>query len=156
MDETDDNILNSTMEQININLIACKNSSDGQNNLLNEILNRIDKLEKTYTSVNTDLIIQNIKMSEILNGKLEEPKFEIPSSSNTEQSHDNTQCKEKELYFYERNGMFSIHGSGTFDNKSKIKSLGNCEWSSFNKTWDVLTSREKLYEIFPNIIEKEK
>ena len=55
MDETDDNILNSTMEQININLIACKNSSDGQNNLLNEILNRIDKLEKTYTSVNTEL-----------------------------------------------------------------------------------------------------
>jgi len=137
------------------------NSQEEQMKILSEILSRIDKLEKTYVSINADLINQNIKMSEIVNGKLEEPDFEMPQTNNSNDNNLNNENSSneqrvKELFYYEKNGQFSIHGSGTFDNKTQIKSLGHCEWNSLNKTWDVITTKEKLLETFPNIIEKEK
>ena len=141
------------------------NLQEEQMKVLSEILLRIDKLEKTYVSINADLINQNIKMCEIVNGKLDEPDFEMPQINNSNNnSNDNNLNNEnssneqrvKELFYYEKNGQFSIHGSGTFDNKTQIKSLGHCEWNSLNKTWDVITTKEKLLETFPNIKEKEK
>lgn len=129
-----------------------------QISMLSEILTRIEKLEKTYVSINGDLINQNIKMSELINGKLEEPEFEMPQTTN-DNNNDNNSSNEirfKELFFYEKNGQYCIYGPGTFDNKTKIKSLGSAEWNSINKTWDIVTSKEKIIEIFPNIIEKEK
>lgn len=137
-------------------------SQHEQMNMLSEILTRIEKLEKTYVSINADLINQNIKMSELLNGKLEEPEFEMPQSTTSNGSNESNdtnsknEIRVKELFFYEKNGQFSIHGPGTFDNKTQIKSLGSAEWNSINKTWDVVTTREKIIETFPNIIEKEK
>lgn len=140
-------------------------SQQEQMNMLSEILTRIEKLEKTYVSINADLINQNIKMSELLNGKLEEPEFEMPQSTTSNGSNGSNESKDtnsnnetrvKELFFYEKNGQFSIYGSGTFDNKTQIKSLGSAEWNSINKTWDIVTTREKIIETFPNIIEKEK
>lgn len=143
-------------------------SQQEQMNMLSEILIRIEKLEKTYVSINADLINQNIKMSELLNGKLEEPEFEMPQSTNSNGSNgsnrsndnnstnSNNETRVKELFFYEKNGQFSIHGPGTFDNKTQIKSLGSSEWNSINKTWDIVTTREKIIETFPNIVEKEK
>lgn len=137
-------------------------SQQEQMNMLSEILTRIEKLEKTYVSINADLINQNIKMSELLNGKLEEPEFEMPQSTisngsnGSNDTNSNNETHVKELFFYEKNGQFSIHGPGTFDNKTQIKSLGSAEWNSINKTWDIITTREKIIETFPNIIEKEK
>jgi len=160
-DNTDvmtDTLLNSTLnnsnEQLTQFMNVYKTSQDEHMKLLNVILNKIDNLEKTYTSINKDLINQNIKMCEILNGKLEEPDFEMPN--NTDQQNENNPSKEKELFYYEKNGMFAIHGPGTFDNKHKIKSIGSCEWNSFNKTWDIVTTKDKLLETFPNIINKVK
>lgn len=108
------------------------------------IFDKLSTIEKTYISLNADLIIQNIKMSEQLNGKLEEPEFEMPQDST-----------EKELFYYQNNGIIIIHGPGTFDNRPTLKQFG--EWNSTNKTWDInkLTEEELLLK-FPKIIKKEK
>lgn len=115
--------------------------------LINKILERLDNIEKTYVSINADLINQNIKMSEILNGKLKEPH-----SPNIENNNNNNVIKE--LYFYELNNKVIVYGPGTFDNKPILKQYG--EWNSFNKSWDLTLDLEILYEKFPNIIKKEK
>jgi hypothetical protein len=111
---------------------------------INLIFDKLGTIEKTYISLNADLIIQNIKMSEQLNGKLEEPEFEM--------SQDST---EKELFYYQNNGIMIIHGPGTFDNRPTLKQFG--EWNSSNKTWDLnkITEEELLLK-FPKIIKKEK
>ena len=111
---------------------------------INLIFDKLSTIEKTYISLNADLIIQNIKMSELLNGKLEEPEFEMPQDST-----------EKELFYYQNNGIIIIHGPGTFDNRPTLKQFG--EWNSTNKTWDLnkITEEELLLK-FPKIIKKEK
>ena len=123
-----------------------------QQMLLSEILERLNVIEKTFVSMNADLINQNIRMSEILNGKLKEPDFEISDSSNNGNS-DNSN-KEKELYYYENNGKIIVYGPGTFDNRPVLKQFG--EWNSINKSWDLSISNDVLLEKFPNIIQKEK
>jgi hypothetical protein len=94
-------------------------------NILSETSLRMDKLEKTYVSINADLINQNIKMSELLNGKLEEPEFEIPESAKNKSEQSEGEQRIKELYYYEKNGQFAIHGPGTFDNKSQKANKNN-------------------------------
>lgn len=121
-------------------------------NKLNEILDKINNIEKTYVSINSDLITQNIKMSEILNGKLKEPDFEIPK--NDSDSESSTGKSIKELYYFEKNGQFIVHGPGTYDNRPILKQYG--EWDSFNKTWNLIVEKETLLEKLPNIIEKSK
>lgn len=113
--------------------------------LLNQILEKLNKIEKTFVSMNADLINQNIKMSELLNGKLKEPDFEISSDNSN---------KEKELYYYENNGKVVVYGPGTFDNRPTLKQYG--EWNSFNKSWDLTVNLNILLEKFPLIIKKEK
>ena len=120
--------------------------------LLNQILERLDKIEKTFVSMNTDLINQNIKMSELLNGKLKEPDFEMPDNSNQQNSENSN--KEKELYYYENNGKIIVYGPGTFDNRPTLKQYG--EWNSFNKSWDLTIDLNILLEKLPKIIKKEK
>lgn len=120
--------------------------------LLSQILERLDKIEKTFVSMNADLINQNIKMSELLNGKLKEPDFEMPDSSNQQKSENSN--KEKELYYYENNRKIIVYGPGTFDNKPILKQYG--EWNSFNKSWDLTVDLNILLEKLPKIIKKEK
>jgi len=120
--------------------------------LLTQILEKLNKIEKTFVSMNTDLINQNIKMSEILNGKLKEPDFEMPDSSNQQNSENSN--KEKELYYYENNGKIIVYGPGTFDNRPTLKQYG--EWNSFNKSWDLTVDLNILLEKLPKIIKKEK
>lgn len=134
------------------NQIQTQTILQGHEVLLTQILEKLDKIEKTYVSLNADLINQNIKMSEILNGKLKEPDFEIPESS-TQQNADNF-IKEKELYYYENNGKIIVYGPGTFDNKPTLKQFG--EWNSFNKSWDLTIDLNILLEKLPKIIKKEK
>ena len=62
---------------------------------INLIFDKLSTIEKTYISLNADLIIQNIKMSELLNGKLKEPNFEMPDNSNKQNAENYN--KEKEL-----------------------------------------------------------
>jgi len=120
--------------------------------LLTQILEKLNKIEKTFVSMNADLINQNIKMSEILNGKLKEPDFEMPDSSNQQNSENSN--KEKELYYYENNGKIIVYGPGTFDNRPTLKQYG--EWNSFNKSWDLTVDLNILLEKLPKIIKKEK
>ena len=133
-----------------------------QNKLI-EILDKINNIEKTYVSINSDLIAQNIKMSEMLNGKLKEPEFEMPKnegngngngSINDSDSESSTGKSIKELYYFEKNGQFIVHGPGTYDNRPILKQYG--EWDSFNKTWNLIVEKETLLEKLPNIIEKSK
>lgn len=112
--------------------------------LLTKILQKLNKIEKTFVSMNTDLINQNIKMSELLNGRLKEPDFEMTDSSN----------KEKELYYYENNGKIVVYGPGTFDNRPILKQYG--DWNSFNKSWDLTIDLNVLLEKLPKIIKKDK
>jgi hypothetical protein len=123
-----------------------------QQMLLTQILEKLDKIEKTYVSMNADLINQNIKMSELLNGKLKEPDFEMPDSSNQQNSENSN--KEKELYYYENNGKIIVYGPGTFDNRPTLKQYG--DWNSFNKSWDLTVELNILLEKLPKIIKKEK
>ena len=123
---------------------------------LNEIIQRIDTLEKTYVSMNSDLINQSIRMSEIAYGKLKEP-LSLPTDgidTNSQTEINNNADKEKELYYYENNGKVIVHGPGTYDNRPTLKRFG--EWNSVNKTWDLSIILETLLEKFPNIIQKEK
>lgn len=135
-------------------------------NKLNEILNKINNIEKTYVTINSDLIAQNIKMSEILNGKLKEPDFEMPENVNGKSNRNENGTKNdsdsesstgkpiKELYYFEKNGQIIVHGPGTYDNRPILKQYG--EWDSFNKTWNLIVEKETLLEKLPNIIEKFK
>lgn len=131
-----------------------------ENELLTKILDKLDKIEKTYVALNADLINQNIKMSELLNGKLEEPEFEMPetSSSQNNENHksnnDSNSPKQKELYYYENDGKIIIHGPGTYDNRPVLKQFG--EWNSINKSWDLTIELCTLLEKLPNLIKKEK
>ena len=127
--------------------------SISQQMLLTQILEKLDKFEKTFVSINTDLINQNIKMSELLNGKLKEPDFEMPESSSNQQNSENSN-KEKELYYYENNGKIIVYGPGTFDNRPTLKQYG--DWNSFNKSWDLTVDLNILLEKLPKIIKKEK
>ena len=111
--------------------------------LLNTLIKKIDNLEKTYISINKDLINQNIKMSELLNGKLKEPEFD---------AEHNLEKKDKELFYYENNGKIIVYGSGTYENRPILKQYG--EWNSFNKTWDLIIDKNELLIKFPNIIYK--
>lgn len=120
--------------------------------LLTQILEKLNKIEKTFVSMNADLINQNIKMSEILNGKLKEPDFEMPGSSSNQQNCENSN-KEKELYYYENNGKIIVYGPGTFDNRPTLKQYG--DWNSFNKSWDLTVDLNILLEKLPKIIKKE-
>lgn len=115
---------------------------DQINNKLNTIVDKIDNLEKTYVSLNTNLIEQNIKMSLLLHGKLEEPNFEESTD------------KVKELYYYSSNDLIIVYGPGTFDNKTELSKYGS--WNNNNKTWDLVISNETLLEKFPFIIFKSK
>lgn len=128
-------------------------SSVSQQMLLTQILEKLDKIEKTFVSMNADLINQNIKMSELLNGKLKEPDFEMPDSSSNQQNSENSN-KEKELYYYENNGKIIVYGPGTFDNRPILKQYG--DWNSFNKSWDLTVDLNILLEKLPKIIKKEK
>ena len=128
-------------------------SSVSQQMLLTQILEKLDKIEKTFVSMNADLINQNIKMSELLNGKLKEPDFEMPDSSSNQQNSENSN-KEKELYYYENNGKIIVYGPGTFDNRPTLKQYG--DWNSFNKSWDLTVDLNILLEKLPKIIKKEK
>lgn len=127
-------------------------STISQQILLSKILEKLDNIEKTFVSMNADLINQNIKMSELLNGKLKEPDFEMPGSSNQQNSENSN--KEKELYYYENNGKIIVHGPGTFDNRPTLKQFG--DWNSFNKSWDLNVDLNILLEKLPKIIKKEK
>ena len=143
-------------DQLNSNDTDHSNNGNNANTkelvLLTTILEKLDKIEKTYVSMNADLINQNIKMSELLNGKLKEPDFEMPDSSNQQNSENSN--KEKELYYYENNGKIIVYGPGTFDNRPTLKQYG--EWNSFNKSWDLTIDLNILLEKLPKIIKKEK
>uniref|UniRef100_A0A6C0LDZ6 Uncharacterized protein n=1 Tax=viral metagenome TaxID=1070528 RepID=A0A6C0LDZ6_9ZZZZ len=128
------------------------NETPSQQMLLTQILEKLNKIEKTFISMNADLINQNIKMSELLNGKLKEPDFEMPDSSK-QQNLDNSN-KEKELYYHENNGKIIVYGPGTFDNRPTLKQYG--DWNSFNKSWDLTVDLNILLEKLPKIIKKEK
>ena len=127
-------------------------SNDNVIKLLTEILSRIDKIEKTYVSLNADLINQNIKMSEIVNGKWKEPDFEMPDlTSGTSGSNEN-QIKHKDLFYYEINNKVIVYGPGTYDAREKINKFG--EWNKLNKCWDLIIEEQKLLELVPYIVKK--
>jgi len=117
--------------------------------LLQQLIQKIDNLEKTFISLNSNLIQQNIELSKKVNGKLPDP-----TAVNEETNGNGSATGTKELYYYKNNGKIIIHGPGTYDNKDKFREYGG--WNSVNKTWDLVIEENKLIEILPNIIMKEK
>ena len=112
---------------------------------INNILEKIENLEKTLISINKDLIAQNIKLSEVVF-----PSY-INKNFNTE-SEDIE--KEKELFYEEiDSNIYNISGTGTYDNKDKIKTNGGT-WDKSNKCWTLYLDIEKIREIFPKIKNK--
>ena len=131
---------------------------------LDDISNRIENIEKTYVSMNADLINQNIRMSEIVNGKLQEPESQVSNEINKTSDNNNTINKnnennethefKKELFYYENNGKIIVHGPGTYDNRPILRQL-----YILNPMFYLLSSIhhiDVLKEKLPNIIEKEK
>ena len=142
-----------------------ENSDNNNDNYFLQILTKLDNIsksieniEKTYVSMNADLINQNIRMSEIVNGKLQEPENPVSNNesnaSNASNISNETHEFKKELFYYENNGKIIVHGPGTYDNRPILRQYG--EWNSANKTWDLVCTIDVLKEKLPNIIEKEK
>ena len=139
-------------------------------NILNNILTRIDNMEKTYVSLNADLIKQNIVMTELLNGKLKEPDFEMPDLNNTNSNNNNNSndsnsnnisngtnengTVQKDLFYYENNNKIIVYGPGTYDNRSVLGPYGS--WNSINKSWDLVVEKNILLEKIPYLIYKMK
>jgi len=121
--------------------------------LLLKILNKIEKIETSLLSVNTDLISQNIRLSEAAIGKLPEPETNDPSPSPSTGSN-NASAGTKDLFYCERNNKVYVYGPGTFDNKQKLKENG-ANWNGSNKSWELVIEIEQLNELFTNIKEKE-
>lgn len=122
--------------------------------LLNQILDKLNKMESTFISINADLINQNIKMSEIINGKLKEPNLNTHETKNTPNDNNTQNVINKELYYYENNGKIIVYGPGTYDNRPILKDYG--DWNSFNKSWDLNIDINILLDKLPKIIKKEK
>ena len=55
----------------------------------------------------------------------------------------------KELFYTESNNKIIITGAGTYDNKEKLKKIG--QWNGINKSWNCVIEISKLIEMFPNI-----
>lgn len=129
-------------------------------NILNNILTRIDNMEKTYVSLNADLIKQNIVMTELLNGKLKEPDFEMPDGSNESNGTNGNNgtnengTAQKDLFYYESNNKIIVYGPGTYDNRSVLGPYGS--WNSINKSWDLVIEKNILLEKIPYLIYKIK
>ena len=126
-------------------------------NILNNILTRIDNIEKTYVSLNADLIKQNVVMTELLNGKLKEPDFEMPDGSNESNGNNGTNengAAQKDLFYYESNNKIIVYGPGTYDNRSVLGPYGS--WNSINKSWDLVVEKNILLEKIPYLIYKMK
>ncbi len=158
----DDNIILELLKQLNnvnnkLELMEKKIESFGKIYNFN-----LEKIEKGLLSINTDLINQNIKMSDIAFGKLPEPQqLENSSSNNSSNNSCNNNLNSnsvkdniKNLYYYEQNNAFIVYGPGTYDNKEKLKKHG--EWNGINKNWKLTITKELLLEEFKNIIEKEE
>tara|TARA_B100002051_G_C16541322_1_gene537716 strand:+ start:274 stop:693 length:420 start_codon:yes stop_codon:yes gene_type:complete len=116
------------------------------NSKLSDLTDKIDNMEKTYVTLNTNLIQQNIKMSTLLYGKLEDP--------NLQNDQENLETQVKELYYYVSNNTIIVHGPGTFDNKTELSKYGS--WNGNNKTWDLVIDKNVLLDKFPSIIFKSK
>jgi hypothetical protein len=112
---------------------------------INTILEKIDNLETTLISINKDLIAQNIKLSEVV----------YPNYINKNLTNENEDIeKEKELFYEEIDtNLYNISGSGTYDNKDKIKTNGGT-WDKSNKCWTLYLDIQKIQEIFPKIKKK--
>ena len=134
------------MENVNVNINEIFKKLD-------DISNRIENIEKTYVSINAELISQNIKMSDIINGKLQEPVNTVSSEISKTDDNETHEFK-KDLFYYENNGKIIVYGPGTYDNRPTLRQFG--EWNSTNKTWDLICTINILKEKLPNIIEKEK
>ena len=150
------------MEKSALNLEKMEKRIDSKfDNLEKSNAFNLEKIEKGLLSINTDLINQNIKMSDIAFGKLPEP-LPLPNENGTgnssnnfgSSSNENSDNSTKELYFYEQNNALVVYGPGTYDNKDKLKKFG--EWNGINKNWKLTISRETLFQEFKNITEKEK
>ena len=108
---------------------------------LNVLINKIDEIEKTYISMNADLINQNIRMSEMVNGKLPEPP--------------DVQTDIVKDLFYTKNNedKIIVYGPGTFDKRPILRKFG--EWNSSNKCWILNITYEELIKNFPHIVNKD-
>ena len=125
------------------------------NELLQTLIQKVDNLEKTFIALNANLIQQNIELSKKVNGKLPDPTpVNDETNGNGSNGSNGSTTGTKEIYYYKNNGKIIIHGPGTYDNKDKFREYGG--WNSVNKTWDLVIEENKLIEILPNIIMKEK
>lgn len=112
-----------------------------------ELAQRFDSLEQKLTGlieINQALQKKNLQLSEQLYGRVAEPMN--PSSGGD---------SKKDLYYSTvADGVYLIHGPGTYDYKEKIKSLTGAEWRKDRKAWQVATTIEDLQAIIPEITEK--
>lgn len=106
------------------------------------IRQQLEELSSTMSGLielNQSLVKQNLKLSTQLSGKVKDPEPVSP--------------KEKELFYYEKGeGIYVIHGSGTYDNREQIKKL-NGTWDKEIKGWQVICTLNQIKEIFPSISE---
>jgi hypothetical protein len=115
--------------------------------LTSELSQRLETIEQKLTGlieINQTLLKQNLQLSERLHGRIAEP-VNSPSGGDNK----------KELYYSTiAEGVYLIHGPGTYDYKEKIKSLTGAEWRKDRKAWQVTTTIEELQDIIPEITEK--
>lgn len=150
---------NTKLDNLNISQINLTNKID-------DLFDKLNVFENSVISINSELIKQNI----ILNNENKELKLKINSStqindeeqpplwlSNAEKLSSNNILNKiltKELFYKNINNKIIISGSGTYDAKEILKSLG-ASWNDFSKVWEGNIDLNLLKENFPNIKEQE-
>ena len=108
--------------------------------ILTNQLTEYNKKFDSLLSINNDLISQNLKMSDLLYGKVPE----APDIQTNEK---------KELFYYVQDEIVHVNGPGTYDNKDELRKNGS--WNGPKKCWIMKFNEEQLKETFPDITIKD-
>lgn len=110
--------------------------------LVKKIEELTDKLD-TVINLNQDLIKTNLMLS---------GKYGI-HNSDSDRDDVNTEAKTKNLFYHDNGTNIIIHGNGTFDKRTEIKSLGGI-WNKDIKSWEVYSDLSLVKSTFPGIKSK--
>ena len=116
---------------------------------LDKLFLKLEKFEKSVISINAELISQNVKLTnENKELKIKLENINVPENTNSNDLID--LILPKELFYKTINNKVKVSGSGTYDVKEILKSLG-ANWNDIDKVWEGNLDINILKEKCPHI-----